>query len=72
MHTSMEYIMSKNPKILPWIARKAGISEARVEALWNVAAGRAAKAGRQGDAEYYRVAMECLHQLVGRETAAGA
>jgi hypothetical protein len=65
--------MTKTPKILPWIARRAGISDERAEALWRKAAGQAARqASGIGSADYYRAAIECLHELAARESSAQA
>jgi hypothetical protein len=64
--------MMKSPKVLPWIARKTGISDARAEALWRKAASHAAgHTNGAGNADYYRAAMECLHELAAREKAVG-
>jgi hypothetical protein len=55
------------PKILPWVARKAGISDEQAEALWREAVLQATlEIGRVGNADYYRAITERLHELVER------
>ena len=47
------------PKILPWIARKAGISDELALKLWRRAAGEAEViAGCCNSSDYYRLAVE--------------
>lgn len=49
----------QTPKILPWIARKAGISDIQAEKLWRRAQGEAqAATGSTDGAEYHRMAVE--------------
>ena len=49
----------KAPKILPWVAHKAGISEALALKLWRRAAGEAEEmAGCCNSSDYYRLAVE--------------
>lgn len=58
------------PKILPWLARKAGIGEARAEELWHDAIRYATlKTGWVGTSEYWRVAVERLIELIELERA---
>lgn len=58
----------KSPKILPWLARKAGISDARTEALWHKAVRHATLTTEWVNSpEYWRVAMEKLEELVEAE-----
>ncbi|MEN3296221.1 MAG: hypothetical protein V7642_5474 [Burkholderiales bacterium] len=61
--------MTNSPKVLPWIARKAGISDTRADALWRKAVNHAA--GHTADADFYRAAVDHLHQLVAHEKAIG-
>lgn len=57
-----------SPMILPWIAHKAGISEARAEELWRDALIYATeKTGWIGTSEYWEAAEERLHALIERE-----
>jgi hypothetical protein len=59
------------PMILPWIAHKAGITEARAEELWREALCYATeKTGWVGTSEYWKVAEERLHTLIEREKKA--
>jgi hypothetical protein len=62
--------MTKTPKVLPWIARKAGISDEQAEALWREAVCQSTlQIGRVGNSDYYRAVVERLHELVEREKA---
>jgi hypothetical protein len=59
----------KTPKILPWLARKHGVSEARAGKLWASALRYATdKTGWVGTPEYWSVAMERLLELLEAET----
>lgn len=56
------------PKLLPWLARKAGITDRRAEVLWHAAQRHAAL--RTGDTDgpaYARAAMDRLLELVAAE-----
>jgi hypothetical protein len=56
------------PMILPWIAHKADISEARAEELWREALCHATDAtGWVGTSEYWEAAESRLHELIERE-----
>jgi hypothetical protein len=58
----------KSPMILPWIAHKAGISEARAEELWREALCHATDTtGWVGTSEYWEAAETHLHKLIERE-----
>lgn len=60
--------MLSAPKILPWIARKAGISEELALKLWRRAASEAEfLSGRSDGPEYAGLAMERLLALVEDE-----
>lgn len=55
----------KTPKILPWLARKAGIAEARANELWTEAIHHATdKTGWVGTPEYWKAAMDRLLELI--------
>lgn len=57
------------PMILPWLARKAGISEQRAETLWAAAERDAAShVGKKTGPEYWRAAMDHLLELVAAES----
>ncbi len=60
--------MMKAPKILPWIAKKAGISEELALKLWRRAAGEAEHlTGRHDGSEYWGLAVERFLSLVEDE-----
>ena len=59
----------KAPKILPWIASKAGISDALALKLWRRAAGEAEQlTGTAEGSEYWGLAVERFLDLVEEET----
>lgn len=58
----------KAPKILPWVARKAGLSEQLALKLWRRAASEAEYlTGRANGSEYYGLAVERFLSLVEDE-----
>jgi hypothetical protein len=58
----------KTPKLLPWYARKAGVSLERAEALWRKAVREAtAETGWVGNAEYWGAAMDHFVRLLEEE-----
>jgi hypothetical protein len=63
--------MTRAPKILPWLARKAGISDDLAQAIWHEAVGYAKqKTGSVENLNYSRVVMERLRTLVEQEKVA--
>lgn len=65
--------VTKKPKLLQWIARRAGISRARTEELWHEAERLAAmQTGSCADAAYFRAAIEQLYELAGKEKGTDA
>jgi hypothetical protein len=57
------------PKILPWIARRAGISDALALKLWRRAAGEAEQvAGCCDSSAYYGLAIDHFLDLVEEES----
>ena len=59
------------PKLLPWVARKAGIRDELALKLWRRAAGEAeALTGGCDSSEYFRLAMERFIDLVEAESDA--
>ena len=52
------------PKLLPWLARKAGISDAQAASLWREAEKVAARQAEHGTSEYYRLAVDELLQRI--------
>lgn len=62
--------MTKTPKLLPWYARKAGVSLERATTLWQKAVREAtAETGWVGNAEYWGEAMNCFLRLLSEEQA---
>jgi hypothetical protein len=60
----------KTPKILPWLARKHGVSEARATKLWASALRYATdKTGWVGTPEYWSVSMERFLELLEAEVS---
>ena len=57
------------PKILPWLAHKAGISEHRAELLWHAAVRHADHLASKGQSssDYWQVAMAHLEALIAAE-----
>ena len=63
--------MTRAPKILPWLARKAGISDERAQAMWYEAVCYAKqKTGSAANSNYSRVVMERLRTLLEQEKVA--
>lgn len=61
----------KAPKILPWIARKAGISDELALKLWRRAAGEAEElAGCCTSSDYFHLAVERFIDLADSESEA--
>jgi hypothetical protein len=59
----------KTPKILPWLASKAGITERRAETLWHAAECHASKLTKEYDTPtYWQVAMDRLLELIAAES----
>ncbi len=60
---------NRSPKILPWLAHKAGISEHRAEMLWLAARRHAAHAtGETETPAFWQAAMDRLLELVVAES----
>ena len=58
----------KTPKLLPWYARKAGVSIERAESLWRKAVREATeRTGWVGNAEYWGEAMDIFRTLLNKE-----
>lgn len=58
----------KAPKLLPWYARKAGVSNERAEVLWRKAVRQAtADTGWVGSPEYWGAAMDNFLALLDAE-----
>lgn len=57
------------PKLLPWLARKAGISDRRAEVLWGAACRHAAlRCGETDTSSYWQAAMDRLLELIAAES----
>ncbi|MDR2001249.1 MAG: hypothetical protein LBP94_06945 [Zoogloeaceae bacterium] len=59
---------AKAPKILPWLAHKAGIDSHRAETLWHTALRYAALAHAPDAPEYWPAAMDRLLDLLAAES----
>jgi maltooligosyltrehalose synthase len=58
----------KTPKLLPWYARKAGVTLERAEALWRKAVREAtAQTGWVGNADYWSATMNNFVRLLDEE-----
>lgn len=63
----------KAPKLLPWIARKAGIPDALALKLWRRAAAEAELiVGNSHSSDYFATAIDRLLTLVDAESASTA
>lgn len=59
---------ARQPKMLPWLARKAGITEHRAEVLWRAAERHAAfVTGETETSVYWKTAMDRLLELIAAE-----
>jgi len=61
-------ITPKSPKLLPWLAKKAGITEQRATALWHDATRWAEKNSKTGSSAYYKLAVDRFTELVAAES----
>lgn len=58
----------KAPKLLPWIAKRAGLDEELALKLWRRAAGEAEMiVGNHDSSDYFRLALERFVSLVEEE-----
>jgi hypothetical protein len=61
----------RTTKMLPWIARKAGVPQARAEELWAEAIRRATeRTGWVGTPDYWKAAVDHLMALIEAEKLA--
>lgn len=58
----------ETPKLLPWLARKAGISERRARSLWFNAERWAERHADGGSSAYYKLAIDRLLEGVAAES----
>ena len=57
-----------SPKLLPWLAKKAGIELARAEELWRKASRYANERSDTGSSAWSRLAIDRLIALVAEES----
>lgn len=58
----------KSPKLLPWLAKKAGITEHRATVLWHDATRWAEHRAKDGSSAYYKLAVDRFMELVAAES----
>jgi hypothetical protein len=58
----------KTPKILPWLAKKAGISESRATTLWHEAERWAGHRAKVSSSLYFKLAVDRLLELALAES----
>ncbi|MBI4984989.1 MAG: hypothetical protein HZC24_06515 [Rhodocyclales bacterium] len=63
-----ETTLAKAPKILPWLAHKAGIDDRRALTLWHAALRHAAHAHAPETSDYWQAAMDRLLELIAAES----
>jgi hypothetical protein len=73
LHRNMENAMNertlaKAPKILPWLAHKAGIDDRRAEILWHAALRHAVHIHAPETSDYWHAAMDRLVELIAAES----
>ncbi len=63
----METTNARRPKMLPWLAKKAGITEHRADVLWHAALRHAARVAKADTSDYWKAAMDRLLELIAAE-----
>ncbi len=64
---------TRPPKMLPWLARQAGISDERAAALWAEALFCASRSGVPENSDaYWRKAVDGLRRRIAADVAASA
>ena len=58
----------RTPKLLPWLAKKAGITERRATTLWHESERWAASRAAPGSSAYYKLAVDRLLELTAAES----
>lgn len=58
----------RTPMLLPWLAKKAGITERRATSLWRDAERWAKHRAAPGSSDYYKLAVDRLLELVAAES----
>lgn len=56
------------PKLLPWLAKKAGLREERAAVLWQAAERHADRHAKAGSANWHAIAVDRLLELVAAES----
>ncbi|MCF8179660.1 MAG: hypothetical protein K9J74_14225 [Sulfuritalea sp.] len=56
------------PQLLPWLAKKAGITERRATTLWHDAERWAARRAAVGSSDYFKLAVDRLLELTAAES----
>ena len=56
------------PKILPWLAHKAGVDDRRALALWHTALRQAARTHAPDTSAYWQSAVDRLEELLANES----
>lgn len=64
----MDRTPERFPKLLPWLARKAGVDERRAQALWREAGRQAAAREKRATSAGHAAAMERFLELLATET----
>jgi hypothetical protein len=59
---------SRTPKLLPWLAKKAGISDSRATTLWLEAERWAERRATAGSSAYFKLAVDRVMELVAAES----
>jgi hypothetical protein len=63
-----ETLLAKAPKILPWLAHKAGIDDRRALTLWHAALRHAAHNHAPNTSDYWHAAIDRLPELIAAES----
>jgi hypothetical protein len=58
----------KTPQLLPWVAKKAGISDHRASILWRESERWAECRAASGSSAYYKLAVDRLLELAAAES----
>jgi len=61
-------VLKRAPKLLPWLAKKAGISEQRAMTLWLESERWAARQAAPGSSAYFKLAVDRLLELTAAES----
>ena len=61
-------MITKPPKILPWLAKKASIGEARATSLWRVACRYATHRAAPNTSPFFALALNRLLELIAAES----